>query len=91
MRPSAPWTTPGGMWTSEPFFTGSRVAVEEDRAFAFEDVIEFRGDLVVVQAGSVDVDGVGPGGDVGVLPADEQVPPAARAPLARSRFFVTDE
>jgi hypothetical protein len=46
---------------------------------------------MVMFARPVDVDGVRPGRDVVVLPADKQVSPAASAALARGLAFVTNE
>src|SRR5262245_13131620 len=57
------------------------VAVEEDRPFAVEHVVKFRGDFVIVLFGAVNIDGVRPGGDVVILPAHQQVPPATSAAL----------
>jgi hypothetical protein len=64
--------------------------VEQDRTFPIQNVIQFGRALVIMLARPVDVYGVGPGGHVGVLPADEQVPPPTRAALARRLSFVAN-
>jgi hypothetical protein len=66
-------------------------AVEDDASLAVKDVIELGGALVVVRRRAVDVDGVGPRGDVPVLLADEAVAPAAGAALAGRSVFVAHE
>src|SRR5262249_8523485 len=60
-------------------------AVQHDGPRAVEDVVEFGGPLVIMLAGAVDVHGVRPGSHVLVLPADQQVAPAAGTALPGRR------
>jgi hypothetical protein len=66
-------------------------AVQQDEAIAVEDVVQLGRPFVVVLLRAVDIDGVRPGGDVGVLTADEPIAPTAGAALARGFAFVADE
>jgi hypothetical protein len=66
-------------------------AVQQHAPFAVEHVIQFGGAFVIVFARAVDVHGMRPRGHVAILPADEQIPPTARAPLARGFAFMPNE
>ena len=46
---------------------------------------------MIVGFGAVDVDGMDPRRDVGVLAADQQMPPTTRATLLRGFAFVTNQ
>jgi hypothetical protein len=65
--------------------------IEDDRPLAFEHVIKFGRSLVIMLPCAVDVHGMYPGGHVMVLPADQQVAPAAGAALPGGLTFVTDQ
>jgi hypothetical protein len=75
------------------FADGLLHAVEDDMSAASEDVVEFRGALVVVELCAVDVHGMCPrgGGKFSVLAADEAVTPAASAAFACGVAFMADE
>ena len=65
--------------------------VEPHAALAFEDVIQFGAAAVKMFLRAVDVDDVCPSGQVLVLPAEQQMTPAAGAPLARGVVFVAND
>ena len=62
-------------------------------AFAIQHVVNLGTNLVVMLSRTIDVDGVSPSRDVqvAILTADEQVPPAAGAALARRIRFMPDQ
>jgi hypothetical protein len=62
-------------------------------AFAIQYIVNLGANLVVMLSRAIDIDGVSPGHDVqaAILTADEPVPPAASAALARRIRFVPDQ
>ena len=82
MRPfGGSWRTPGGMCTSEPLHTGC--STPSDQTVPLRRA---RNTARSPRDGNarapVDIDRMRPGGDVLVLPADQQISPAARCALA---------
>ena len=65
--------------------------VEPHAALAFEDVIQLGAAAVKMLLRAVNVDDVCPSGQVLVLPAEQQMTPAAGAPLARGVVFVANQ
>jgi len=73
------------------FLHGILDTIEQNGAFSVQDVVKLRGSLVEVRACSVDVNGMCPRRYVGIFPADQAIPPSARAPFSGSFSLVSDE
>ena len=69
----------------------SFLVIEDDFAFSFEYIVQFGGSLVVMGFCPVDVDRVGPCGDVFIILTDETIAVPAGAAFLDGFVFMPEE